>query len=119
VATTPHPGDIDGDGEDESIVRYRFEQKVDSPSDTYNELPGLSNTLRFGKIGDPVQLLEDGYVGPVSSFQIVFENRSDGFASPMSVDIDEIGAEVHARILRGIDREDVVRATDRIRGGEQ
>ena len=76
LATTRHPGDINGDGSTENIVRYRIEDKPDDPTDSYNILPGLSTTSPFGQIGDPVELLPGGNaVGPMYSFRVVVENR--------------------------------------------
>lgn len=102
LATSRHPGDINDDGSTENIVRYRIEDRPDDPTDTYNVLPGLSTTAPFGEIGDPVSLLDDGTaVGPLYSFRVVVENRSNEFANPIAVNTRDIGVMAHARVLRG------------------
>lgn len=100
VGVSTHPGDINGDGQDESIIQYRFE-RIESVSDGWNDLPGLTTTAPFGAVGAPVEVIPGTFVGPSSAFRIVFENRSDGFSNPISVNLDEIGAQMHARIVRG------------------
>jgi hypothetical protein len=99
VAATTHPHDFDNDGVEESAIRYRYEHKLDK-SGGYRSLPGLRTTLPLGDIGEPVELVTGAYVGPVAGFQIVFENRTDGSANPVTIDQDNIGGELHCRILR-------------------
>lgn len=112
VATTTHGADIDNDGVDESVINYRYEMKPSSSTDTYNALPGLSSTLPFGAMGNPVELIPGAYVGPFKAFRIVFENRSDNFVNPVDVDLDKIGSHVHARVLRNVGSEPPVTATE-------
>jgi hypothetical protein len=99
IATTAHAGDIDGDGNQESVVEYRIETKKRS-ADAYSSLPGLSTTLPFGELGNPVELVPGSYIGPVAGFRIVMKNRSDEFANPISIDSDNIAGEIHARLER-------------------
>lgn len=100
-ATTAHGADIDGDGQNENIVRYRFEHKPSTPSDQYNELPGLSTTLPLGNMGTPTEFLAGKMVGPAVAYRVVVENRSDQFSNPQPVPVSAIGAELHARAIRG------------------
>jgi hypothetical protein len=100
LGTTRHPGDIDNDGSTENIVRYRVENRPDNPTDTYNTLPGLTTTAPFGQIGQPIELIPGSHVGPVYSFRVVVENRSDGLPNPQSVPVEKIGVTAHARVLR-------------------
>jgi hypothetical protein len=99
VATTGHGADIDGDGNRESIIRYKFEIKSNQ-GDSWNALQGLETTMPFGSLGEPVELLPGTFIGPVAAFRITFVNRSDQFSNPTAVDADDIGAEIHARIRR-------------------
>jgi hypothetical protein len=108
VATTAHGADIDNDGNTENIVQYNFGHKAKTASDRYNELSGLSTTLPFGSIGRPVELIPGRFVGPAKSFRIEFENRSDGFASPTNVPVENIGAQMHLVVIRGVADPEVV-----------
>jgi hypothetical protein len=106
VATTVHPGDIDGDGNDENIVEYHFDHKQ-SITDEWNELPGMTTTMPFGSIGQPVELIPGTFIGPVAAFRIRFVNRSDTFSTPLSAAEDDIGGEIHGRTVRGSELEAV------------
>lgn len=99
-ATTSHGADIDGDGREESIIRYVYEVKIDNAEDTYHSLPGMSSTLSLGRMGEPEEFVPGSYIGPVKAFRVLFENRSDGFSNPTSVPVDAIGTHVHGRVLR-------------------
>lgn len=109
LATSRHPSDINNDNTPENVVRYSIQDKPDDPTDTYNELPGLTTTMPFGDIGTPIRLLPgNNAVGPMYSFRVVVENRSDGFANPVSIPLDKIGVACHARILRNTTPSDIM-----------
>lgn len=99
VGVTRHYADFNTDPASESVVEYRYEHKV-SKGDTYNGVPGLETTLALGSISEPVEPVPGAYIGPVAGFRIVFFNRTEGASSPQTVGQHDMGAEIHARILR-------------------
>lgn len=99
VATSAHAGDYNDDNVDESLVRYRFEHKKEA-NDKWHTLPGLTSTVPYGQIGQPVELMPGTFVGPVSGFRIVFENVTEGESNPINVDGKYLAAQLHGRILR-------------------
>lgn len=102
VATTEHAADMDADGVDESIIRYKYQMKPTRQADKYNTLPGMSSTLSFGAMGDPQPFVPNAYIGPVKAFRVIFENRADEFSSSESVGVNDIGCHLHGRVLRGV-----------------
>lgn len=102
VATTQHPHDYDSDNVDESAVEYVFERKK-GHNDRWQTLSGLTTTVPFGQIGDPTPLLPDAAVGPMAAFRIRFKNITDGESSTTTISAEDIGCELHGRIVRGGD----------------
>lgn len=99
AGVTTHPGDIDGDGNDENVVEYRFE-RIESQAGKYNGLSGLTTTAPFGSIGNPTPLIPGSYIGPSQAFRLRFHNRSDDFSNNVTVAKEDIGAQLHARVVR-------------------
>lgn len=108
IATTVHPHDFDNDNNEENAVRYRYQVKPDRSEDKYHKLPGLSSTLPFGQMANAEEFIPGAYIGPVAAFRLLITNRTSGTANPTNIDVDEIGAHLHGRVLRDVDADELV-----------
>lgn len=101
TGVTAHKEDLDGDGKNESVVRYHYEYK-NRPAGSWIGMDGPSGVQPLGDMVNPSPLIAGGWVGPVSAFQIRFENRTDeGTLADTTIPEDELGGRIDARVTGG------------------
>lgn len=97
--TTAHRADIDGDGTDESVIRYHFEYQ-NEPGGAWYSVPGLPAVQPMGDMVETEAVLDNGALGPVFGFRIRFENRTDDPAyTNTTISQDTLGARITGRII--------------------
>lgn len=73
---TTHFADLDGDGNDESVVEYVFEYQR-GPGDDWERHRGLSDLTALGTLTRPAELEPGRLIGPVFGWRLRFVNRTD------------------------------------------
>lgn len=94
-----HLADIDNDGFQESIIRYRVERQ-DEKGGSWSAIPGLNTTYPHGEVGQTVEPFGE-VIGPAYGFRIVYENRTDRYAIEHDVAARDIGAQMNLVTVRG------------------
>lgn len=98
-ATTEHRYDVDGDGKDESAVRYYHEFKG-SQSNNWTPAIGLTTTMPLGRLSDPEEYVPGTIIGPMKGWRIRIENRTDETANSTTISADELGGQLTGVIMR-------------------
>jgi len=100
VGVTSHTADIDGDNQEESVVRYGFESKRTTRT-AWKPLPGPSGVLPIGDLARPAPLVDGSWIGPVRGFRIKVRNRTDDANyTQTTVKAEDLGGRLEGRIIR-------------------
>jgi len=97
VGATGHKADIDGDGQDESVVQYRYEVQT---GNGWEEVTKLRSVVPYGSLATPEQLVPDGRIDSTDGFRIKLKNRTDdGAFTQTTVPQEDLGGIIKAGMV--------------------
>jgi len=97
VGATGHKADIDGDGQDESVVQYRYEVQT---GNGWEEVKKLRSVVPYGSLATPEQLVPDGRIDATDGFRIKLKNRTDdGAFTQITVPQEDLGGIIKAGMV--------------------